>query len=68
MPVLTTLYWHRLSSCRSPCTCLQLLSSALQAMQEAGIKLYTYSEFLSLGEQNPAPPTPPKPDDLCTIM
>eukprot|EP00891_Asterochloris_glomerata_P009967 jgi/Astpho2/9967/Aster-06780 len=43
-------------------------AASIQAMQEAGIKLYTYSEFLALGEQNPAPPTPPKPDDLCTIM
>ena len=34
----------------------------------AGKKVYSFSEFMALGESNPAEPRPPKASDLCTIM
>eukprot|EP00899_Mesostigma_viride_P024273 jgi/Mesvir1/502/Mv11370-RA.1 len=36
--------------------------------RKCGQQVYTWEEFLTLGAENPAKPTPPKPDDLCTIM
>lgn len=41
---------------------------AVQAASKAGIKAYTWQEFLDLGRQMPAAAVPPKPEDLCTIM
>lgn len=33
-----------------------------------GIKVFSYSEFLKLGEENPVDYHPPKADDICCIM
>ena len=44
-------------------------SLAVQDMQEkAGLKVYTWEDFIELGRKHPAEPIPPKPQDLCTIM
>jgi long-subunit acyl-CoA synthetase (AMP-forming) len=40
----------------------------VQAADAAGIKAYSWEQFLDLGRESPAEPVPPKPDDLCTIM
>ena len=43
--------------------------ASLQDMEDkAGLKVYTWAEFLELGRKHPAEPLPPKPQDLCTIM
>eukprot|EP00899_Mesostigma_viride_P000325 jgi/Mesvir1/10293/Mv16422-RA.1 len=36
--------------------------------EASGKKLYTWDDFLALGAENPVPPSPAKPEDLCTIM
>lgn len=37
--------------------------------EKLGFKVHSYEEFLKLGEQNPnVALTPPKPEDLCSIM
>lgn len=42
--------------------------SGTQVAQHAGIKAYSWEQFLALGRGAPAPPVPPNPEDLCTIM
>ncbi|KAH9885039.1 long-chain-fatty-acid-CoA ligase [Xylariomycetidae sp. FL2044] len=32
------------------------------------LKILSFSELVALGEANPIPPVPPKPEDLCCIM
>jgi long-chain acyl-CoA synthetase len=40
----------------------------VEAAKAAGVTVYSYDEFLALGRANLAPASPPKPEDLCTIM
>ncbi|KAI7842012.1 hypothetical protein COHA_004213 [Chlorella ohadii] len=40
----------------------------VEAAKAAGVAVYSFAEFLELGRANPAPASPPKPEDLCTIM
>lgn len=40
----------------------------IQATEALGLKVYSFEEFLKLGEEHPADAIPPKADDLCTIM
>ncbi|GAB4818389.1 hypothetical protein N2152v2_005435 [Parachlorella kessleri] len=40
----------------------------LQKARGAGLKVYSFGEFLELGKGRPVEPKPPKPDDLCCIM
>lgn len=40
----------------------------MQAASEAGIKAYSWEQFLELGRRKPGGPVPPSPEDLCTIM
>lgn len=39
-----------------------------QAAEAAGVKAYSWEQFLELGKASPAAAVPPKPEDLCTIM
>ncbi|KAK6375747.1 long-chain fatty acid-CoA ligase [Exophiala oligosperma] len=32
------------------------------------LSVYSFSDFIKMGEEKPVEPTPPKPDDLCCIM
>ncbi|KAL4427692.1 hypothetical protein ABPG75_001781 [Micractinium tetrahymenae] len=43
-------------------------AAAAEAAKAAGAAVYSFEEFLQLGKDNAAPPSPPKPEDLCTIM
>lgn len=43
-------------------------AAAIEAAKALGMAVYSFEEFLALGEANPAAPVPPKPEDLCTIM
>jgi long-subunit acyl-CoA synthetase (AMP-forming) len=43
-------------------------AAAAAAARELGMAVHSWEEFLALGRANPAPPVPPKPEDLCTIM
>lgn len=50
-------------------SCASQAPLCVQDMQEkAGLKVYTWEDFLELGRKHPAEPIPPKPQDLCTIM
>ena len=46
----------------------RVLASVQDVEEKAGLKVYTWAEFLELGRKHPAAPLPPKPQDLCTIM
>lgn len=39
-----------------------------EAADAANVTLYTYDEFVKLGQDKPAEAVPPKADDMCTIM
>ncbi len=39
-----------------------------QAIEDQGIKVYSFEEFAALGAGKPAEATPPAPEDYCTIM
>lgn len=45
-------------------------AGALKAIKAASpnIKIYTFAEFISLGERKPVAANPPQPDDLACIM
>lgn len=43
-------------------------AAAAEEVKGAGAAIYSYQEFLELGRSNPADASPPKPEDLCTIM
>ena len=45
-----------------------LYATLLQAIEGQGIKVYSFEEFAALGASKPAEPSPPSPDDYCTIM
>lgn len=42
--------------------------TASQTTTSLGIRVFEFQEFARVGSANPAEPTPPKPEDLCTIM
>jgi long-chain acyl-CoA synthetase len=54
--VKTVVYWGKSDA------------AANQAVEAAGVAVYSFDDFLKLGRENPAEPVPPKPEDLCTIM
>lgn len=40
----------------------------IQETEALGIRVFSFEAFAKLGLDNPSPPIPPKPEDLCTIM
>ena len=47
---------------------IQTVVGHLQSATSQGMKVYSFDEFLALGEQHPVPARPTKSEDLCTIM
>jgi len=37
-------------------------------LKKEGVALQSFQDFLKLGRAKPSKPTPPSPDDICTIM
>lgn len=42
--------------------------TAAKVATNAGIKVYSFEEFMAVGRAKPTPASPPKASDLCTIM
>ena len=40
----------------------------MQGLEDLGIKLYSWDEFVAMGQDVTGPACPPKPEDICTIM
>ncbi|CAI5484905.1 unnamed protein product [Closterium sp. Yama58-4] len=45
-----------------------LPAESSKALKDLGIKALSWEDALKEGESNPAEPTPPVPEDICTIM
>ncbi|KAL4435216.1 hypothetical protein ABPG77_001898 [Micractinium sp. CCAP 211/92] len=52
-------YWGKPSS---------LAQAALEEIRGLGPAVHSFEDFAALGREHPAPPAPPKADDICTIM
>lgn len=44
------------------------VEAAIETAKSAGVAVYSWDEFLTLGEGKPVEPVPPKPEDVCSIM
>lgn len=43
-------------------------SEQIKEADHIGTKIYSWTDFLKVGSDNPHQPCPPKPNDICTIM
>ncbi|KAL4436674.1 hypothetical protein ABPG75_003813 [Micractinium tetrahymenae] len=58
-PVGNVVYWGKPSAAAQ---------SALEEIRGLGPAVHSFDDFAALGREHPAPPAPPKIDDVCTIM